>query len=244
MKNRSSTPVEVLNALVSPDRPRSCAVGAFGSSRLRRRERIQQRRDDGAGTPRQVFLPRERLAEVAHLAGVEEADDAHLAGDREHVLGVEQQALVAAEHDGDPGTVGPIERMSKPRTLYSPPRNRRSKIGSDVRAARPARCTRPARAGRTRSATGVAHEQDAFDPRLVELRVAAQHRQVDRRRQPLAGVREDRVVHGVVDEARHDLADRAACRPGRAAASRRRTGCGAASRPASASAATGRPATR
>ena len=31
---------------------------------------------------------------------------------------------------GDPGTVGPIERMSKPRTLYSPPRNRRSKIGS------------------------------------------------------------------------------------------------------------------
>jgi hypothetical protein len=30
----------------------------------------------------------------------------------------------------DPGTVGPTERMSKPRMLYSPPRNSRSKMGS------------------------------------------------------------------------------------------------------------------
>ena len=45
------------------------------------------------------FLPREVLAGVADLAGVGEQHQAHRPGDVDQVLGVEQQALVAAEHE-------------------------------------------------------------------------------------------------------------------------------------------------
>src|SRR5262249_49277439 len=48
---------------------------------------------------------------------------------------------------------------------------------------------------------------DAFDHRLVEVRVAAKTGEVDRRRETLAVGREDRLVHGVVDEARRHLRD-------------------------------------
>jgi hypothetical protein len=37
--------------------------------------------------------------------------------------------LLPPSTTNDPGTLGPMDRMSKPRTLYSPPRNNRSKTG-------------------------------------------------------------------------------------------------------------------
>src|SRR6185295_7063175 len=49
-------------------------------------------------------------------------------------------------------------------------------------------------------------EPDAFKTRLDVFRVAAQARNVERHREPPTGVREDRIVHCVVDEARRDLA--------------------------------------
>src|SRR5262245_65951465 len=44
----------------------------------------------------QRFLPHERIAEVLYLTGIEEGEDTHLAHERDEILGVEQQALVAA----------------------------------------------------------------------------------------------------------------------------------------------------
>ncbi len=53
-------------------------------------------------------------------------------------------------------------------------------------------------------------EVDVFEPGLIEICVAPEHREIDRRGEPLALVREDRAVHRVVHEARRDLADHAA----------------------------------
>ena len=99
MKKRSSTPVDVLNALVWPITS-VVTPGAFGSASDERRERIDRAAASAAtrAACRSSFHAK-LLAEVAHLAGVVEEHDAHLAGDRDQVLGVEQQALVAAEHD-------------------------------------------------------------------------------------------------------------------------------------------------
>ena len=99
--------------------------------------------------------------------------------------------------------------MSKPRTVYSPPRNSFSKIGSVVVSRTGAmNCNCPRTPNEVRDVCR--QNLIASDGRLVELRVAAEHRQVDRQREPLAGVREDRVVDRVVHEARDHLAHRAA----------------------------------
>ena len=104
------------------------------------------------------------------------------------------------------GSVGPIVRMSKPRTLYSPPRNSFSKIGSwkvPPIGLMNSSCPREAE----RHPAVLPPEVDALEHRLVEVRVAAEAGQVDRGREPLAGGREDRLIDGVVDDARRDLAD-------------------------------------
>ena len=107
------------------------------------------------------------------------------------------------------GSRGPIERMSKPRMLYSPPRNSRSKIGSTcVLTVRPD-VIEPARGNRTDVRMVWRKNPDCLGPRLDELGVAAETGEVARKRQPPTGDREDRIVDGVEDEARHDLADRA-----------------------------------
>ena len=83
----------------------------------------------------------------------------------------------------DPGTRGPIDRMSKPRTLYSPPRNNVSKIG------RTRRCDRRYGADvldlcaeAERDTRRWRKNEDASPRGLMKLRVAAEHRKVDRRR--------------------------------------------------------------
>ncbi len=77
---------------------------------------------------------------------------------------------------------------------------------------------------------GLLQVPDALDHRLVEVRVAAEPGQVDRRREALAGRREDRLVDRVVDEARRDLADDALAALAERAASRAGTGCCASDR--------------
>ena len=78
----------------------------------------------------------------------------------------------------EPGTVGPIDRMSYPRTLYSPPSNNRSKIGSALGASgrRDVLKLRPEADGGSRR---MAKEPDPFQAGFDEIRVAAEHRQVD-----------------------------------------------------------------
>src|SRR6185312_13145972 len=45
------------------------------------------------------LLPREMLADVAHLPGIEEQHQTHRAGDVNQVFGIEQEALVAADRN-------------------------------------------------------------------------------------------------------------------------------------------------
>src|SRR5207237_883596 len=58
-----------------------------------------------------------------------------------------------------------------------------------------------------REPVGLMDVPDAFDQRLVEIRVAAEPREIDRRREALACRREDRLVDRVVDVRRDNLAD-------------------------------------
>ena len=97
-------------------------------------------------------------------------------------------------------------RMSKPRTLYSPPRNSFSKIGSSVEPVK-AWMYSTCAAHAERHPAVLLQEPDAFERRLEEVGVAAEPGEIDRRREAPAGGREDRLVDRVVDEARRDLAD-------------------------------------
>ena len=56
---------------------------------------------------------------------------------------------------------------------------------------------------------GVPKELHSLDARLVKLRVPAKQRKVDRRRELPTRIREYRVIDGVVDETRRQLAHRA-----------------------------------
>ena len=86
--------------------------------------------------------------------------------------------LLPPRTTNDPGTLGPMDRMSKPRTLYSPPRNNRSKTGrNSVRAKR--RDVLGQGAEPDRGPRQVAEEENRLASRLVELCVAAKNRQID-----------------------------------------------------------------
>jgi hypothetical protein len=113
MKNRISAPTDVLNALSSPARIRSAAAAARHESRLGQLDEpskgIGQDRPIGLRELQPVgrLLPHEVLADVADLAGVGEQHEAHGAGDRNQVLDVAEQALVAADDDAR-------ERIARP----------------------------------------------------------------------------------------------------------------------------------
>ena len=97
MKNRSSTPVDVLKALVLPI---TWVVTPGAPSGVR--DDTASGSISGGGRKHelgQILFPREGLPDVAHLPCIVEQHDPHLTGDGDQVLGVEQQALVAAEHD-------------------------------------------------------------------------------------------------------------------------------------------------
>ena len=91
-------------------------------------------------------------------------------------------------------------RMSKPRTLYSPPRNSFSKIGSSFEPVNEWMYSACA-AHAERQPVGLLEEPHALDHRLVEVGVAAEAGEVDRRGEALAAGREDRLVDRVVDVA-------------------------------------------
>src|SRR5204862_3446014 len=68
--------------------------------------RIVEERQRLRDTPYQRLFERERLPDVAHLPGIVEQDDPQLAHDVDVLLDVEQQALVAAEHQAGIGILG------------------------------------------------------------------------------------------------------------------------------------------
>src|SRR5262249_36264612 len=129
------------------------------------------------------------------------------AGDRNLLFDVEQQALVAAEHE-------PCRRVLRP-------------DGADVEAADAVLTAKeqllenrqierllrervdvlelPAHA--ERQARRLMDVPDAFEERLPEVGVAAEAGEVNRRGEALPRRRKDRLVDRVVDVRRHDLAD-------------------------------------
>ena len=90
--------------------------------------------------------------------------------------------------------------MSKPRTLYSPPRNSFSKIGSSFEPLNGWMYSTCA-AHAERHPVVLLQIPDALEHRLVEVGVAAEAGEIDRRGEALAGGREDRLVDRVVDDA-------------------------------------------
>ena len=100
-------------------------------------------------------------------------------------------------------------RTSKPRTLYSPPWTSRSNSGSGSELPQAPDVLGLERGSRTTSGVVCCRNCTYSNRGLKNLVLPPSPGQVDRRREAPAGVREDRVVDGVVHEARHDLADRA-----------------------------------
>ena len=82
MKNRTSTPVDVLNALVSPITWVGRISGAFGSPGRRRNGSNSGGPAVGNTGCEMIFFPRKVLADVADLAGIVEQHEPHRTGDR------------------------------------------------------------------------------------------------------------------------------------------------------------------
>ena len=226
MKNRTSAPVDVLNALAGRDELRAeppeysdrCRpAGCNGSNRS------GVATADRSGTMH--LLPGEGLARSPHLAGVEEQDQPHRAGDVDVLLDVEQQALVAAEHEAGErigrsdradveaadAVLAAEEQLLEDRQLDGAA-DRVDELQLPARA--PATCGRSG--ARCRCPRAIGLKKFVLPPRPA--------RSIDAD-EPLAGGREDRLVDGVVDDARRDLADDPLAARRRAAASRAGTGC-------------------
>src|SRR5439155_14130097 len=138
--------------------------------------------------------------------GVVEQNRADRTGDRDLLFHVEQHALVAAEDEtrrrilrsdaadveAADAVLAALEQLLENRQLA----RTRKRVDVFVLAAQTER--QPVR---------LVHVPHAFDERLVEVRVAAEAGEIERRGEALAGRREDRLVHRVVDEARRHLAD-------------------------------------
>src|SRR5262245_15126843 len=129
MKNRSSTPVEALNACVfptsivsTPGAPGSTSDdvakgsvidGGFGT-RTSSSGSVHEN-----GSPKSFTWPASKNVTMRTWLMIEIRYSA-----------LNSRLLLPPRTTNDPGTLGPIDRMSNPRTLYSPPRNNRSKTGN------------------------------------------------------------------------------------------------------------------
>ena len=99
MKNRISAPVEVLNALRSADRDE---LGIeLAEERAVHAEDVTQNRTQRAreNLLNDRLFPAEALTAAPHLAGIVEQHETHRTGNVDQVLGIEQEALVAAEDE-------------------------------------------------------------------------------------------------------------------------------------------------
>src|SRR5580765_157887 len=141
-----------------------------------------------------------------YLAGVVEQNRAHRSGNRNLLFDVEQQALVAAQNDAVVGlrtdgadveaadaVFAAKEQLLEDRQFGRRIRERANEFGL--------------RAHAERQPAAVLQVHHAFEHRLVVVRVAADTGEIDRRGEPLAGRREDRLIDRVVDVRRHHLAD-------------------------------------
>ena len=161
----------------------------------------------------EVALQLERLTGVLNLASIIEQNEPHRPADGNQVLGVEQQALVAADDDAAArvlGTDAPqivaayAVAATKDQSLEDG--QRRVADGLDV-------LHLPAQTeGGLRRVT---QEPRAFERRIDVLRVAADACDAQRRRVAAARGRRNRVVDRVQREGRRDLADRPLARPPR-----------------------------
>src|SRR4051812_17661299 len=141
-----------------------------------------------------------------HLAGVVERDQANRAGNRDLLFDVEQQALVAAEHEA----VHWILRPDRPDVEAA-----HAVLATEEQLFKDRQCLRAAErvdvlrlpAHAEREARSVMLVPDALDERLVEIGIAAKPREIDRRGESPAVGREDRLVDRVVDVRRDHLAD-------------------------------------
>src|SRR2546425_3104315 len=166
-------------------------------SREERRLPRQAQRDEGGW--RLQF--RSRL----HLPGIVKDHEAYWAGDGDELLDVEQQALVAAKDQPGVWILGAdrsdveaahavltaLEELRENRQLLRP----RERVDVLV-----------LRAEAEREAAGLFQVPHALDRRGVVIGVAAEAREIDRRRVPAAGRRKNRVGHRGVGDARRHLA--------------------------------------
>ena len=208
MKNRTSAPVEVLNALRYPGRrPSRRRHDTAGPSACRRRPPRSE-----AGRPAAAMAAARRstigscqpnaVAVAADLAGVVEEDQPDRSDDREDLLDVEQQALVAAEHqarreirrtDGSQveaahAVLAAEKQLLEDRHVAGPAVRREC-----IRAARARRASCGCSASRNATPSIVGLMKLVLPPRPARSLLSV-------RRLPVR--REDRLVHGVVDEAR------------------------------------------
>src|SRR4051812_1252119 len=152
------------------------------------------------------FLPREVLALVPNLAGVGKQDEPHRARDADQILGVEQQALVAADDQlrcriarADAADIEAANAVFAPEEQFLENRQLlRAAVRRDVlhRRAEP-----------DRGAVSLLLVPDGFCLGIDKVAVPAQAGKIERRGETPTCGREDRVVDRVVDVARTDLAD-------------------------------------
>src|SRR6185369_3527148 len=153
-----------------------------------------------------VFPDRELVAGAFDLTRIEKQDHAHGPGNRERLLDVEQQTLVAAQDEArdrvrrpDAADVEPADRILAAQEQLRENRQRLRALELvdvlevAVQTERHARILTP--------------EVHALDRRLVVADVAPEARKIEGQRQTPARRREDRIVDRVVNDAWRDLAD-------------------------------------